>query len=211
MISPLNVIPAILLLFADHPFRKAPLFLLGFIVGVGVILGGFVVIASSIDGSWGSGSSPWGALVRAALGLYLVVAGIKKLRTRATAGGAGLPKWMDGLISASPAKAAGFGVVLGAANPKNLAVAVAASLTVASASLSVAHQIIVVVIYSLVASLGVAAPIVTMVVLGERSASVLRTWRTWLEQNNSTVMAVLFFIFGIVLVSQALGTTSPSP
>lgn len=205
MISPLNVIPAILLLFADRPLLKAPLFLLGFVVGVGAVLTAFVAIASSIDVSWGSGSSPWGAVVRAALGIYLVVAGIRKLRTKAAAEGAGLPRWMDGLIAASPTRAAGFGVVLGAANPKNLAVAVAAAISVAGAALSAAHQAIVVVIYALIASLGVAAPIVTMVMLGDRSTAVLESWRTWLEKNNATVMAVLFFIFGIVLLSQALG------
>jgi Sap, sulfolipid-1-addressing protein len=59
-------------------------------------------------------------------------------------------------------------------------------------------------IYVLVAVLGVAAPIVVTVLLGDRSPKVLDVWKVWLAQNNATVMSVLFLIFGVVLIGQGI-------
>jgi hypothetical protein len=40
--------------------------------------------------------------------------------------------------------------------------------------------------------------------LGDRSPRVLDGWKSWLAQNNATVMSVLFLIFGVVLVGQGI-------
>ena len=94
--------------------------------------------------------------------------------------------------------------MLGASNPKNLVVGLAAAVVLASAGLPASQQLIAGGIYVLVAVLGVATPIVAMLVLGERSGEVLEGWKLWLRQNNATVMSVLFFIFGVILISQSL-------
>jgi len=96
-------------------------------------------------------------------------------------------------------------VVVGVANPKNLVVAVAAAVTVATAGLSAGQQVVVGVVYVVVAILGVAAPLVVAVSLGQRSHDVLESWKTWLDQNNATVMALLFVIFGVVLIGKGIG------
>ena len=46
-----------------------------------------------------------------------------------------------------------------------------------------------------------------MLVLGDRSAEVLDGWKIWLRHNNPTVMAVLFFVFGVVLIGQGIAGT----
>ena len=57
----------------------------------------------------------------------------------------------------------------------------------------------------LVAVLGVIAPIVVMVSLGDKAPAVLQSWNSWLRQNNATVMSVLFLVFGVVLIGQGIG------
>jgi cytochrome c biogenesis protein CcdA len=52
--------------------------------------------------------------------------------------------------------------------------------------------------------LGVAAPILAAVVLGDRSQAVLERWQSWLGQHNATVMSILFLVFGVVLMGQAI-------
>ena len=96
------------------------------------------------------------------------------------------------------------GAALGAANPKNVVVGVAAALALSAAGLTGTQAVIVGAIYVVVAGLGVAVPIVAVLVLGDRSAGVLDGWKSWLRRNNSTVMAVLFTVFGLVLVGQGL-------
>ena len=115
-----------------------------------------------------------------------------------------MPSWMDGIAGFTAGRSLGTGVVLGAFNPKNLVVGLAAAATIASADLSTRQQIGAVAIYVLVAALGVAAPILAAVLLGDRSHEVLDGWRAWLNLNNAAVMSVLFLIFGVVLIGQGI-------
>ena len=50
-VSPLNVIPVILLLFTTRPVLQSSLFLAGFTLGVAVVLGGAVALASALEHS----------------------------------------------------------------------------------------------------------------------------------------------------------------
>ena len=76
-------------------------------------------------------------------------------------------------------------------------------------SLSGGQQIAAVAIYVFVGVLGVAAPILVTIFLGDRLHEVLDGWKAWLSQNNAAVMSVLFLIFGVVLIAQAVGAAKP--
>jgi len=205
-LSPLNIIPAILLLFTKKPLASAFSFLVGFIIGVAGVLVTCVAIAGAIDLSPNTNDSTWVGILKMALGVYLVVAAVRKFRRRPRADEEGsMPKWMDGITGYTPGKALEVGVVLGAANPKNVVVGIAAAVTIASADLSLAQQVGACAVYVLVAILGVAIPILAMVLLGDRAPEVLQGWRSWLENNSATVMSVLFLIFGVVLIGQGIG------
>jgi hypothetical protein len=204
-ISPINIIAAILLLFTKRPLVTASSYLAGFIAGVAVMLTAFVAIAGAVDLSAGSGHATWGAALKSALGGCLLVAGVYKFRGRPrTDGDASLPKWMDGVVGYGVGRSLGTGVVVGALNPKNIAVGLAAAITVASAGLSTAEQIGTIAVYVFIAVLGVAAPILVMLSLGDKAQEVLGGWRSWLERNNSTVMSVLYLVFGVVLIGQGI-------
>jgi hypothetical protein len=62
-----------------------------------------------------------------------------------------------------------------------------------------------VVVYVVLAGLGVAAPLILTVVRREAAQSILNDWKTWLAQNNAAVMSVLFLVFGVVLLGRGLG------
>jgi len=209
-ISPINVIPVILLLFTKRPVVNAVCFLAGFIAGVAAVLGACVAIAEAVDLSTDSGHATWVTVLKLALGVYLLVAAVRKFRGRPRTGEEGaMPKWMDGISGFRPGKSLGAGLALGAVNPKNVVVGLAAAATIASAVLSSGQQVAAIAIYVLVAVLGVAAPILATLLLGDRSHEVLDGWKAWLDQNNAAVMSVLFLIFGVVLIGQAIGATWP--
>jgi hypothetical protein len=204
-ISPLNIIPAILLLFTARPLANALSFLGGFIAGIGVVLAVFVSIAGAFDLSAHTGQATWVAVLKLVLGTYLVVAAVTKFRSRPTSGAPGtMPGWMDGIAGYSPGRSLGLGLALGGLNPKNMVVGAAAAASIGSAALSGVQQVGVGAIYVAVAVLGVAAPILVTVFLGHRSAGVLDSWQEWLKQNNATVLSVLFVVFGVVLIGQGI-------
>lgn len=204
-ISPLNIIPAILLLFTARPLANALSFLGGFIAGIGVVLAVFVSIAGALDRSAHTGQATWVAVLKLVLGAYLVVAAVRRFRSRPTSGAPGtMPGWMDGIAGYSPGRSLGLGLALGGLNPKNMVVGAAAAASIGSAALSGVQQVGVGAIYVAVAVLGVAAPLLVTVFLGHRSSGVLDSWQEWLKQNNATVLSVLFVVFGVVLIGQGI-------
>jgi hypothetical protein len=114
---------------------------------------------------------------------------------------------MEGIAAFTPGKSLGIGAAIGAANPKNIAVAVAGAAAISSAGLSTGQSIVSIVAYVVIAAAGVAAPLVVMVSLGDRAQGVLESWRAWLALNNATVMAVLLLVFGVVLVGKGVAGT----
>lgn len=204
-ISPLNIIPAILLLFTRRPLANALNFLLGFVVGLTVVLALLVLVGGAIDLAPGSGHSTWPGILKLVLGGYLLIAAVRKFRSRPRDDEEGsLPGWMNGIGSYTPLRSLGAGAALGALNPKNVVVALASAAAIAAGGLTIGQRVVASAIYVLVAALGVATPIVTMLALGNRAPEVLEGWNVWLRRNNASVMSVLFLVFGVVLIGQGI-------
>ena len=55
-----------------------------------------------------------------------------------------------------------------------------------------------------IASIGVAAPLVIYFVMGERSAGLLQRLKTWLGHNNAVIMSVLLLVIGVKLIGNAI-------
>lgn len=204
-VSPLNIVAAILLLFSRRPIANATSYLVGFGLGVATVLSGMTALADAIGLSPGSDRSEGASALLVALGLFLVVVGVRKFAGRPEPGQQpDVPKWMQGIGDFAPGRSSLVGVSVGALNPKNIAVAFASAVTIAGAGLPGGQQAGVIATYTLIASLGVAAPIVAAVALGDRTESVLGTWRAWLERNNGTVMAVIYLLFGVILLGKGI-------
>jgi hypothetical protein len=92
-----------------------------------------------------------------------------------------------------------------ATSPKKLSLTLAATLTIAQAGLSGGQSAVALVVFAVIASVSVAAPVLYYLVAGESAAKTLDGWKAWLLANNSTVMFVLFLVLGAKLVGNGLG------
>ena len=115
-----------------------------------------------------------------------------------------MPKWMNGIAGFAPGKSLLVGVGIGALNPKNIIVGVAAAVAMASPGLPAGQEAGAIAVYVIVAVLGVAAPLVVTLAMGERAQKILDSWKAWLAQNNAVVMTVLFLIFAVVLIGKGI-------
>lgn len=113
---------------------------------------------------------------------------------------------MDGIVGFSPRRSLAVGAGIGAGYPKNIAVALGTAVAVQSTGLPASQQVAVLAAYIFLACLGVAAPIVAMLVLGDRADAVLGGWKAWLARNNATITAVIYLFFGVFLISKNLGS-----
>ena len=207
-VSPINIVASILLLFSRRAILNASCYLAGFVVGVAAVIAVLTAIAGAVHLSTDGQRSRVVSGLLLLLGIWLLVQAVHKFRSRPAEGDAvETPAWMEGITGFGPGKSLGIGLTVGAANPKNIAVALASAVVIATAGLGTGQAIAVIVVYTVVASLGVAAPIVAILVLGDRGDEVVTGWQTWLERNTAAMMAVIYLVFGVILIGKGFAGT----
>jgi hypothetical protein len=206
-ISPLAIVAVILILTTPQARTNGPAFLGGWLLALAAVGGGALVVTDAAESADSSGPRTIVAVVKIALGVLLFFLAWRRLRSRPKPGeDAPLPKWMAALDRFTPGRALAVGALFGGVKPKNLILAAAAAAGIAGSGLGGAQQVVVLLLLILVASIGVIAPVVVYFRMGEeKAAGVLGGWKTWLQANNSTVMIVLFVVFGVVLVGKGIG------
>jgi hypothetical protein len=109
------------------------------------------------------------------------------------------PKWMVRLDSMSLLPA----FVLGAFLP-NYAVVVAAVGNVIQAGLSQARAAAVLVLFILVASAGVAAPLLLLVFRRDDAPEIYQRWRAWLIANGQKLVTLVLAVVAVVLLAKGI-------
>ena len=198
--SPFPLIPAILLLFSPRARTTSTSFLLGWFAGVGLPTVVFVLASDLVEGS---GYTPrWVSWARLVLGAALVAFGVRQWLTRKAQ--TDEPAWMRGRADATPGSALRLGLLLSAANPKILLLAAAGAVSIATDYRGFAIEAALIIGFSAVASISVAVPVCSYLVLGERALGPLGRVRDWLQVNNAALMAVVMVVIGCVLAVKGL-------
>jgi Sap, sulfolipid-1-addressing protein len=208
-ISPVPIIALILMLLTPKARSNGLAFLIGWMLGLIVVGAIALVLADSAGVSTSSGASNGADTFKLVLGLLFLVLAVRQWRSRPGPGEeAPMPKWMRSLDGFTPGRSFGVAAVLSGVNPKNLVLNLAAAATIAQAGLSGAQQAVVLAVFVVIASLGIIAPYVVYVAMGDRAAAMLGGWKAWLVANDAAVMAVLFLVFGFVLIGKGLALTA---
>jgi hypothetical protein len=162
-----------------------------------------------VVGPSGAGSSGqrtrWVSWVMIVLGVLLLVAAGRHLR--GTRGGeeVPLPAWMGAIDRLKPAVVLGGGVVLGGVRPKSLLLVVGGAAAIAQTGIAGGQQAIAYAVFAVIATIGVAAPVVIYLVMGERSAELLGRLKGWMRRNNAVILAVVLVVIGVTLIGDGIG------
>mgnify|MGYP001241908415 CR=1 FL=1 len=78
------------------------------------------------------------------------------------------------------------------------------AVTIATATLLPLAQLGALVVFTLVGSLGVAAPLLASLLLGERANAPLLRSKAWMMRNNATIMAVVLAVLGVVVTANGV-------
>lgn len=204
-ISPIPIVASILILFSPRSRTNGPAFLLGWAVALTIVVTAIVAIAGgagAADGGSGADAISWGKVV---LGVVLVVGGLRRFRSRPGPGDEPeVPGWMASIDELTAVKAIGLGALLGGVNPKNLALAIGAGAALASLDPAGSDLAAGIVAFVVISSAFIATAVGYDLFGGEGAERHLTDAKTWLMANNATVMAVLFLVFGAVLISNGL-------
>ncbi|MDF2805158.1 MAG: hypothetical protein K0S43_104 [Cellulosimicrobium sp.] len=205
LISPLPIVAVVLMLVSGRAKANAFSFLVGWFVAVGAVT---LLVATLAGAATPDDEGPplWAAILKIVLGVLLLLLAVKQWRGRPRAGvEPPAPKWMAAIDAFTPVKAAGLAVLLGAVNPKNLLLVVSGGAAIASAAPDDTNaQVVASVVFALVASLGVAAPVFIYLFMGSRAAAMLDELKAWMIHNNAVVMAVLLLVLGAKMLGDGI-------
>ncbi len=204
-ISPVPIIAVILMLLAPRARAASLGFLLGWVVGIAVVVTLAAVLVDPVEDSDTSEPSTVTAVLLLVLGAAACFLAVRSWRGRPRAGQTPeLPKWMAAIDSMTPVKAAGLGALLSGVNPKNLTLCLACGLTIGAGGLNSEETIVAIGVFVVIASSSVAVPVLAYLAAQNRVRQPLDDLRVWLTQNNSTVMAVLLLVIGVTILGKGL-------
>jgi threonine/homoserine/homoserine lactone efflux protein len=95
-------------------------------------------------------------------------------------------------------------VALSAINPKNLLLVVGAATAIAQTGASTADQAVALIVFIVIATLGVGAPVAIYYLMGDRATKILAELHDWMARENATIMAVICLVIGAKLIGDAI-------
>jgi threonine/homoserine/homoserine lactone efflux protein len=204
-ISPLPIVAVLVILVTAHGRVNGAAFIVGWVIGLVTIGVVFLTIASDVDPVARGESATWVSGVGVLLGILLLSIALRQWRQRPRGGDeVNMPRWIVVLDQVSPRQAAGAGVALAALNPKNLLLGVVGAAAIARSGGSSGQQAVAYAVFVLIATIGVGAPVLIFLAMGERSRTLLDALRKWMARNNAVLVALLLVIVGVKLIGDGI-------
>ncbi len=203
-LSPIPIVAIILVLHSRGARVNGPMFALGWVVGLAAVSTLIVLIAGGADDPDSATASgvEWGTL---AIGMLFLVMAAGQWKKRPKAGETPtMPGWMATIESVSWTKAAVLGAALSGANPKNVALTLAASASIAQAGLDGADTALAVAIFVALGSLTVVGSVAFYLVAPRQAERPLASAKQFMENNNATIMMVVLLLLGTKFVGDGL-------
>ena len=184
---------------------NGPAFVLGWLIGLGVV-GAFVLSLAGSGGASKSGApAAWVSWVKIVLGVLLLLVAVRQFRGRPHGDEAPqMPKWMATIDKTTPVAAVGLAAVLSGANPKNLLLAVAGAAAIAGTGISGSQQALAYLVFALIGTLGVGIPVGIYFAMGARSEKLLAGLKDWMSAHNAVIMTVLCLIIAAKLIGDGI-------
>ncbi|WP_235157584.1 GAP family protein [Rhodococcus ruber] len=191
------------LLVTKRPLRVSYAFVGGWFAGL-LVVGAVVVAVADVimlsdEPTW------WAAAAKLVLGVVLVLLAVRKWYSRPQPGEEStVPGWMAAAQTMTARRALALGFLFAAANPKNLALVAAGAVVIADATARVPEQIVALIVFAVVASLGVAAPPVVRGVFTDRADRALAAADEWMTRQHTVIMAAVLLILGLILIGNGI-------
>ncbi len=195
-LSPITVIPAVLVLHTPRPRETGLAFLLGWLVGLAGLTAVFVA-GSGLLGGLQTTPPTWASWLRIVVGVTLIGFGVYRWTTRH--GHAEMPRWMRSFTSMTPPRAGLTAAALAAIRPEVLFMCAAAGLAVGSAGLSPVAGWQAAALFVGVAASTVVFPILGYLVASHRLDPALSRLKDWMEQQHTALLAVILVLIGAMV------------
>ncbi|MGZ5129513.1 MAG: GAP family protein [Actinomycetota bacterium] len=206
-LSPIPIVAIVLVLGTPRARSSGTAFAVGWVAGLAAV--SVIVVVVLGGGDPDSGSAAAADWLKIGIGVLFLLMAAKQWRTRPKAGAEpATPSWMASLDSLTPFKALGLGAALSGANPKNLALTLAASASIAQAGLDTTDTAIAVAVFVAIGSVTVVGAVLAYLVAHDRAIGPLATIKVFMLANNNVIMMVLLLVLGAKLIGDGVAGLS---
>jgi hypothetical protein len=196
-LSPITVIPAVLVLQAPRPRPSGLAFLVGWVLGLAALTA-LSVAGSGLLGGLHKPAPQWASWLRVILGAALIVYGIYQWFTRHRH--TDPPGWMRSFATITPPRAVLTGVMLAAIRPDVLFICIPAGLAIGGSGMDVADDWLAAVFFVAIAASTVAVPILAYAAAGSRLDDPMARLKNWMDKNNAALMSAIFLVIGVMVL-----------
>lgn len=200
-LSPLTVIPAVLVLHTPRPRPTGLAFLGGWVAGL-IALTLVFIEASSLAGGEQHTRPAWISWVRVLLGAALIVFGVYRFLTRHRH--TEQPRWMRPFAKLTPGRAGVTGLAVAVVRPEVLVLVATAGLEIGAGGLSAADSWISGVLFIAVAASTVAIPVLAYAFAGERLDPTMARIKYWMDRNQGAMEAVVLVVIGLMVIEKGI-------
>jgi Sap, sulfolipid-1-addressing protein len=196
-LSPITVIPAVLVLQAPRPRPSGLAFLAGWLLGLAALTA-ISVATSGLLGGLHKSPPTWASWLRVVLGSALIAFGVYRWLTRHRHSES--PAWMRSFATITPARAAITGAVLVVIRPDVLLICVPAGLAIGAGGLGVAGDWIAAGFFVAIAASTVAIPVLAYAAAGHRLDDTMGRLKDWMDKNNAALLAGILVVIGLMVL-----------
>jgi hypothetical protein len=196
-LSPLTVIPAVLVLQAPRPRPSGLAFLAGWVLGLAALTA-LSVAASGLLGGLHKSPPTWASWLRVILGTALILFGIYRWLTRHR--NTESPAWMRSFATITPARAGVTGAALAVIRPDVLLICVPAGLAIGGSGMDVADDWIAAAFFVAIAASTVAIPILAYAAAGHRLDDAMSRLKDWMDKENAALLAAILVVIGLMVL-----------
>lgn len=203
-LSSVPIMATIFILLSPNRARSALPFLIGWVIGLFVVVCACALLAQVVptsrlprqpDTAVGS--------IEIVVGLALIVLALLTLRHARRQTEHNVPKWLKTAGELGAWEAFGLAFILNV-RPKALLLAIAAGLTIRADAESLTDALVAALIYTVIAASTVAVPIIGTLAAPARMEPRLVSMRGWLIDNGEALGAVIGVLIGVVIVGMGI-------
>ncbi|MCV7101854.1 GAP family protein [Mycobacterium palustre] len=204
-LSPLTIIPAVLVLQAPRPRPSGLAFLGGWLASLAALTA-LSVAASGLLGGLDKSPPRWSSWLRVVFGSLLICYGIAKWLRRQGHGES--PGWMRSFSTITPTRAGAMGAALAVVRPDVSLICVPAGLAIGGSGLGAAGDWLAAAFFVAVAASSVAIPILAYAAAGDRLDDTMARLKVWMDENNAALLAAVLVVIGAMILYHGIDALS---
>lgn len=219
VMSPLAIMALVAVLLSRRAQANGVLFLLGWVVGLGLVLWLSFVVLDALQVHERHDPPLWVPVLRLLIGAGLLWAAVLVYRRgtarkrqmaqaasprEVAAAAPQLPGWLQAVDSFTPGRSFLLGLGIFALNPVDASCAFLAALDIRLADVSTTAAVWSLVVFGLVGTLPIAVPVVWRLVAGDRAQAPLDRVRHWIGGHTAALNAALILVIALLQIQKGL-------